>query len=181
MNPLYIVLIILITATIIYLLVCGIFKKCNKCFETFQVTSSNLDKVRNDLRILLEQTVNYDITNMYNSTVNLDPDTIVNCVHKTMKLYKLPLTDFSMDGDQMDKPILDMYQNNPKVYQILGKCKFLELVGKIIAIAAWISNNGDKSQDALFDFLKCIHKINWSDIQVWKNMSDSHGILLSCI
>ena len=169
----------LIIVIISLLLVCFVvfiwyIRKKSKLTETFQSTSNKLTSVKHELRQLLTNS-NIDI---YEKAVGfLDEDEIVFCVQKTLQQTKIPLDLFYMDGVKMSDPIIQMYMDNQKIYNILAKCKFLDLIGRIVFVAAIAQT---KTQN-LEKHLECLDKIDFTDISVWKTMADPNGIVLKCV
>lgn len=154
--------------------------------ETFASVPDKLDLLRNQLKQLLAKSVNYDVSTLFNngvSSVNLDPLNITECVKKAMQKNKIPLATFTMEGNKMSEPIIKMYYETPDVFKILGNCKFLELIGRIVAIAAWATKDksNNSSKEHFTYFVNCLDSIDWTDIKVWETMSDSKGIVMSCV
>jgi len=154
--------------------------------EAFATVPDKLNILRDELKHLLTKTVDYEVSTLFNQGVNmkqLDPWKIVNCVQKSLKKSKLPLTTFSMDGNKMDDPIVKMYHTDPEVFKVLGKCRFLELIGRIVAVAAWtgLSKGGKVPKSHLKHFVNCLDSIVWTDIKVWETMSDPKGEVMMCV
>lgn len=158
----------------------------NPSTEAFATVPDKLDILRHDLKHLLTNSVDYEVNALFKKGISmekLDPWKIVNCVQKSLKKRKLQLTTFSMNGDKMDDPIIKMYNTSPEVFKVLGECKFLELIGRIIAVAAWadLAKNGNFPISNLKHFVNCLDSIIWTDIKVWETISDSKGEVMSCI
>ena len=145
-----------------------------KLTETFQSTSNKLTSVKHELHQLLAKS-NIDI---YEKAIGfLDEDEIVSCVQKKLQQNKIPLDLFYMDGVKMSDPIIQMYMDNQKIYDILAKCKFLDLIGRIVFVAAIAQTKSQNFQK----HLECLDKIDFTDIHVWKTMADPNGIVLKCV
>lgn len=150
--------------------------------ETFVTTSNQLGTLKKDLYNLLTKSVNYEVKHMYHNGIGkFNEQQIMDCVHKTLKKEKLPMKSFHMDGGKMDEPIIAMYKDNPKVYQVLAKCGFLDLVGRIVATAAWATSAKAKDPQSLERFIQCIDKIDFTQIQIWKSISNPNGPVLTCV
>ena len=105
---------------------------------------------------------------------NINENQIIECVKNSMIKNGIPFDSFNMDGSStMNEPIIKMYNNNRQVYDILAKCKFLNLIGRIIAIAALIEGKKEKSENTINRFTECLNIIDFSDIKVWNNISET--------
>jgi hypothetical protein len=149
--------------------------------EPFESAANKLTDLKKDLRNLLTQTVDYDIKSFYDKSLGcLKEHEITQCVRNALKENKIPFDTFTMDGEKMSDPILQMYNNDRRIYNILGRCDFLTLIGRIVSVAAWVSQ-GKRNKESSEKFLKCLLHINFSDIRIWNTMSNPHGMVLKCV
>lgn len=153
----------------------------------FEVTSNKFKDLHNDLKKLFISTINYDLNNFFTEIFLENEDEVLKCVENKMNDSDILFENFNMDGDNMSEPILSMYNKNLELYNILGECKFLQLVGRTIALVNWIiyikksSEKDIQNQQLLENFLNCLKLINWNDINVWKTISEKDGTVMTCI
>lgn len=143
----------------------------DKKVETFTTTSSKLRNVKQELATLMGE--EYKL--VFNGW---DENKIVKCVEKQLKSKNIPLTAFHMDGSTMADPVIDMYNKSPQVYKVLGECKFLDLIGRIVSTAAWVNSQPKKDVRA---FLDCLETVDFTNIAVWKSISTPDSAVLKCI
>ena len=143
--------------------------------ERFETTTKMVTKVKTEIKNILTNSVRFDIETLYGKMWgNINEYEIVECVKNSMIENGIPFDSFNMDGSStMNEPIIKMYNNNRQVYDILAKCKFLNLIGRIIAIAALIEGKKEKSENTINRFTECLNTIDFSDIQVWNNISET--------
>ena len=143
--------------------------------ERFETTTKMITKVKTEIKNILTNSVKFDIGDLYEKMLgNINENQIIECVKKSMIKNGIPFDSFNMDGSStMNEPIIKMYNNNRQVYDILAQCNFLNLIGRIIAIAALIGGKNEKSENTINRFTDCLNTIDFSDIQVWNNISDT--------
>ena len=143
--------------------------------ERFETTTKMVTKVKTEIKNILTNSVRFDIETLYGKMWgNMNEYEIVECVKNSMIKNGIPLDSFNMDGSStMNEPIIKMYNNNRQVYDILAQCNFLNLIGRIIAIAALIGGKNEKSENTINRFTECLNTIDFSDIQVWNNISET--------
>lgn len=142
--------------------------------ERFENTTKMVTNVKTEIKNILTNSVRFDIEILYGKMLgNTNEYEIVECVKNSMIENGIPFDSFNMDGSTMNEPIIKMYNNNRQVYDILAKCKFLNLIGRIIAIAALIEGKKEKSENTINRFTECLNTIDFSDIKVWNNISET--------
>ena len=143
--------------------------------ERFETTTKMITKVKTEIKNILTNSVKFDIGDLYEKMLgNINENQIIECVKKSMIKNGIPFDSFNMDGSStMNEPIIKMYNNNRQVYDILAQCNFLNLIGRIIAIAALIGGKNEKSENTINRFTDCLNTIDFSDIQVWNNISET--------
>ena len=143
--------------------------------ERFETTTKMVTKVKTEIKNILTNSVRFDIETLYEKMLgNINENQIIECVKNSMIKNGIPFDSFNMDGSStMNEPIIKMYNNNRQVYDILAKCKFLNLIGRIIAIAALIEGKKEKSENTINRFTECLNIIDFSDIKVWNNISET--------
>ena len=143
--------------------------------ERFETTTKMVTKVKTEIKNILTNSVKFDIGDLYEKMLgNINENQIIECVKKSMIKNGIPFDSFNMDGSStMNEPIIKMYNNNRQVYDILAQCNFLNLIGRIIAIAALIGGKNEKSENTINRFTDCLNTIDFSDIQVWNNISET--------
>lgn len=158
------------------------FHRCRKIVETFKSTTDKIRSLKIDLKNLIVKNVGKDTENLYVQSVGLLKEyEVVYCVKKTLKKNKLPLGLFNMDGEKMSDPIIKMYKKDQRVYDVLGNCGFLKLIGRIVSTATWLGTSQEKTKHQFSSFISCLNNINFKDIKVWENMSNPNGEVLKCI
>lgn len=151
--------IIIISVLVLFAIGVGIY------FYKPEQLPENFAKISNDISSVLKQLDKTD----------LNHDKIMKCVVKKMKEYGIPISKFHMKGDTLAKPIVDMYNETPKLFEILGQCRYLELIGKIIGMASRKPTSNYKQ------FVNCLDSINWTNINVWQNISEPNSDLMYCV
>ena len=143
--------------------------------ERFGTTTKMLAKVKTEIKDILTNSVRFDIETLYGKMLgNMNEYEIIECVKNSMIKNGIPFDSFNMDGSStMNEPIIKMYNNNRQVYDILAQCNFLNLIGRIIAIAALIGGKKEKSENTINRFTDCLNTIDFSDIKVWNNISET--------
>ena len=139
--------------------------------ERFETTTKMVTKVKKDIKNILTNDIGY----LYEKILgNMNEYEIIECVKNSMNKNGIHFDSFDMDGSStMNEPIIKMYNNNRQVYDILAQCNFLNLIGRIIAIAALIGGKNEKSENTINRFTDCLNTIDFSDIQVWNNISET--------
>ena len=149
--------------------------------DIFKVTTDNFLKLKDDLKQMVDKTIGSDSSSILSKFMGTDPKKVVNCVKAKMTSKGLKAHTFNMNGDKLDSPIIDMAETNPEMFSILSECGFLTHVGGIISITSWVINSSDKSKENLILFLSCNDRINWSDINTWKNISNDKSPISACV
>lgn len=150
--------------------------------ETFVQTANKLQNLKRELLVLLSNELDYDVSGVYQNFIgNMDAIIIVDCVQKKLNTNRIPLGSFNMDGEKMNDPILLMHEKNPDTYKVLQECGFLDLVGRIVSTAAWVTHAKDRSRNSFNEFIDCLSAVNFSNIDVWRTISQPSGFVMNCI
>jgi hypothetical protein len=138
-----------------------------------------LTKLRDNLNTVVHKNISGDkqnIENIFRSTMKIKPGDVVKSLSSSDMLV-----DFSLDGETIQEPIMRMYSKNPHLFIAIGNSGLLEFLGKVIAISNWTQNGRNKSTTGFENIIKCLDTVNWRDIDIWKNISDSNGVVQHCI
>ncbi len=155
-----------------------IYKRRNSYFDGI---IQKIDTLNNDIYTMFQKAVDYDVKT-YRSIFNKKKiKKILRCVEMKMNEYSVNIHALDMNGSTLSDPIVKMYHSNSKLYNILYHCEFLQMIGVLASLAAWIQTAKDKSQKAFQQFLGCLDTINWKDIKTWETMSDKDSPIMTCI
>lgn len=140
--------------------------------NTFELTSTRLSDLNTQLIQLLNEKTGRNVEKSYYVFLGTTEQAMVDKVQRTLKARNMQ-SQFTMDGTSMDEPILKMYSNYPKLFELLGDIGYLTMVGKIIATATWSSLTTNPSPANLDAFWQCIDDIDWKDSLTWIHMGSS--------
>jgi hypothetical protein len=171
----FIILLIVIAGILMY------FYYPTKRSENFDNISSDITKLQQDLIILLNNTTGQDVSQLVLENFRYNTSKVIDCLSAKFSKLGISEDDLVISADTLDKPIISIYQNNPKIYNILEKCKFLEILGTTLATVSWATNAPNKNANKLKNFFNCLQSINWGDINVWMSFTDPEGDIFYCI
>jgi len=86
-----------------------------------------------------------------------------------MEKHGIKHTDLYFSDETLDVPIINIYNTNQKLWNIISKCKFLDLIGKFMSVVVF-TNYTLTNQVVNDDVYKCLENIDWNRIETWKNI-----------
>lgn len=144
--------------------------KHNRPSDTFEQTAEQLTKLNEDLLSLINEKTGTDLAESYKKYLGVSPADMVGRVKRAME-GRFMLSTFTMEGDSMDAPVLKMYANNKKLFELLGSVGYLTMLGKIIATSAWASSSTNPSPENLDAFWQYTDNIDWTFHVTWVNLA----------
>jgi len=158
------------------------------CEEYFHKINNDLTKFKMDII-----TLTYSSTDLQNKkyTQNLadfleifessSENYIINCIKQKMKKQNIDYKEFSIKDENLCRAIFNL-NKNPKLWNILIECNFLEFSGYLFSLITWLkSPNSEKTPSSLHTFVSCIKDINWNVPETWKNCYETNSNVLECI
>lgn len=183
-TVLTLLLLVVFSLLMVFIFIAPLFRKHNVKQENFTATSKNLDTLDTDIKNLLTTVVGKDVVDLY-SRLELglvDQKKILGCIRQKMSNAKIPLDKFNMDGDRMDTPILKMYQEDRKLYDILAECNFLRMIGRTLGLIMYVTYIQGYSKVDEDTFGNCMNKFgDFSDINIWKNIGTVKDEFIKCM
>jgi hypothetical protein len=158
------------------------------CEEYFHKINNDLTKFKMDII-----TLTYSSTDLQNKKYpqNLadfleifessSENYIINCIKQKMKKQNIDYKEFSIKDENLCRAIFNL-NKNPKLWNILIECNFLEFSGYLFSLITWLkSPNSEKTPSSLHTFVSCIKDINWNVPETWKNCYETNSNVLECI